>query len=155
MKNTVLTFDKLESDNYSYSDYTTYKYKNLYEYSIPDEYITLLKLDNDAKIEYESFKLYGSPDYWDLLIVINKMDPLFSMPYNFDTIQNRVTDAIDLYLGDDYNGKDIKILDQYQYLKDYYSDKYERENEEFRTIKVIKPERLQDFLKLIRTEGLI
>lgn len=155
MTNTIFNHDLLESSNYVYEDYTSSKYTDIHEM---DElkssgYISYIRLEDDAKIEYESFKLYGTEDYWDLLIAINHMDPLFDSPYNFDILIDEATKSISNYTSNVYIG--TLPAAHVAYLTSLKQAEIETQNEAFRTIKVIRPEKLQDFLKILRDQGKI
>jgi len=148
MKNSILKYDKISSKSFTSEDYTSKKYRKILE--IPElnntDYIEYIELIDDQKIEQISYTLYGTPDYWDLLVLINDRDPLFDMSYNFDIQEAIAEDIVQKYLSD-YSG--IYKGNTYTRMKEYVMYKIDKETEENRTLKIIKPSRIQEILKLI------
>lgn len=154
MKNSLIKGSYIESDKYSYVDYTEKKYVGVLD--LPEvnstEYIEYYQLADNEKIEYISFKLYSNENYWDLLLYINGMSPLFDSPYDFNVLSDNSNSLVDDYIS--RTGVRINETNK-QNLIDSLINKNSSKNELHRTIKVIKPSKLQDFLKIIRTKGLV
>ena len=154
MKNSLIKGSYIESDKFSYVDYTEKKYSGILD--LPEinslEYIDYYQLDDNEKIEYISFKLYSNENYWDLLLYINGMTPLFDSPYDFSVLSDNSSKTVDEYIS---RTGVIITQENKQKLIDSLVIKNSSKNELHRIIKVIKPSKLQDFLKIIRTKGLV
>lgn len=155
MRNMVLNYETQEVGNYIVSDYTSTKidlYNLVSEFQDNgtfSEYLDLYRISDDDKLERISFALYGTPDYWDVLLQLNDRNPLFELPYNLDTI-------IDFSEG--FWGKySSEIYFQAELLPEVLKDRIEEEverakakNEIYRYIYVIKPSRMNEFIKILR-----
>lgn len=155
MKNSILEYDFLESDDYSYRDYTSKDYSKIrtLDEVDSDEFISYYQAADGDKLERISYEIYGSADYWDLILIVNGIDPLFGMPYGFDLIESSINDLIDQYNLDFFaNALPVTHVAD---LKTIFIGKAITENEELRTIKIIKPTKLHEFLKIARDKGYI
>lgn len=154
MKNSIINFEKIEVDDFIVSDYFS---KNIYLYSIitenikKDFFITYRISDND-KIERISFELYGTTDYWDLLLLINDREALCGITYDFETCTANVESYVSKYEKEIYSNKDITDIRMNELLNEFY-EKYKTRNEMNRYMFVVKPSKMQDFLKLIKLAG--
>jgi len=149
MKNTVLKYDKISSLSFISEDYTSKKMdkiRELKELSDAD-WVEYIELFDNQTIEQISFILYGSANYWDLLIVINGIDPLFDMSYDFDILEKIAENKVQKYL-DNYAG--AYKSDTYDRLKSLTLNKEIVQNEINRQLKIIKPEKLYDFMSLLK-----
>ena len=191
MKNTVVKFDYTDVyDDYIVQDYTSRKLYDIYE--MPElklrEYIDYYQLSDNETIEQVSYKLYTTAMYWDVLLYINEMDPLYSMVYDFDFSRDLavkiINDMNKHYVGtikwfynpirdEIYNpitnevpplenitaeqmNADERIPQTYlDELTDLKTDELERLKEARRVIKIIKPERMSDFMRIIRQRKII
>lgn len=148
MKNTILKYDKIESQKFIAEDYTSKKFRKIL--TVPElsntEFIEHIELMDNQTIEQISFILYGTADYWDLLVLINDIDPLFDMVYEFDVIETISEKTVSNYLSD-YSG--LYKQDTYARLKTLILNRNVQESEERRTIKIIKPEKLFDIITII------
>lgn len=156
MINTMLKYDKIIINGLELEDYTSKKYYNIHfmEELSDDAYVDYYQLQNDEKIETVSYKLYNSPDYWDMLLLINNMSPLFDMTYNYDLTADCSEDFVNTYANDVYVTGDLTE----EYIAQLKVVELERHlicMEEKRTIKVIRPSSLQSFLKKAREKGYI
>ena len=154
MKNTILNFEKEEVDNFIVSDYFS---KNINLYSIITdniklEFFTLYKIMDNDKIERISYELYGTTDYWDLLLLINDREAFCGMTYDFETCTSNVESYIDKYEFEIYSNEDISDERKTELLDEFY-EKYKLRNEMNRYLHIIKPSKMQDFLKLIKLAG--
>lgn len=155
MKNTILKYTKTEVDDVIVSDYFSKKisirefinlHPNLfYSYNVMD----------DEKLENISYKLYGTSDYWDLLLMLNDMNPLIDMPYNSDTIINGVQTQLNTYFYYSYSHAPLSNVSRINELTTEFSENAELKNETFRYIIVIKPTALPEFIKLLKDNKFI
>lgn len=150
MKNTFILYDKDETDDFIYSDYTSRPVRRVFDLpeSSDSNYIDYKVIQDNDLIEGISQDLYGSPDFWDILILINENDdPLFSMPYDYDVLTDISTSVIEKYISDYSGVYKQATMDE---LKTNYLANLEKKNETESTIKIIKPEKLYDFIKIVR-----
>ena len=141
----------------SYSDYTDKDIKQILSLDVLNDptYITYHTLQDNEKIEGVSYNLYGSTDYWDILVLINEIDPLFDMPYDFDIITNMATSNVDNYSSKVYATKDLKTLNPIRY-NELIQEEITRITayfEKIRTIKIIKPSKMLDFIDILKRNG--
>jgi len=150
MKNTILKYDKIDGGSFISEDYTSKDMKKILE--LPElsntEWIEYIELYDNQTIEQISFLLYDSADYWDILVIINDMDPLFDMSYEFDILEQLSENKVQKYLAD-YSG--FYKVDTYDRLKELVLAKEVEQNEINRQIKIIKPEKLYDFINLVKS----
>jgi len=153
MKNTLLTYEKFSSHNYIANDYTSKDFKNIL--TLPElqdtTFIDYVQLDENQTIEQVSYALYGTPDYWDVLILINNRDPLFDMVYSFDIIDDIAGDEVLKYLSN-YSG--MYRSDTFNRLKTITLHDLEIKNDNLRMLKIIKPDRMFDFIKIVNSLNL-
>lgn len=141
MKNNYLKFDDIDSGIGIVKNISTLNILS----TIPskyfsDDYILEKKLEDDSLIEGISQELYGSTDYWDIILVLNGMTSMDLLPANYDTVLERTQEELEdwvnrgslVYLGlteDDILTKESEILqnktdenEKYRYLKYISSD---------------------------------
>lgn len=154
---TINSLDLKDSPSlFNITDYTSKKYLDLYR--LPElssaDYIQYYIVNNDEKPEAISFDLYENTDYWDLLMLINNRSPLFDLPYNFDVIASAAEDKIARY-NETYSTGNLAALDLSHYTELIEQEKINSTaaNEDIRKIKVIKPSKIYDFIKLLREKG--
>ena len=156
MQNTLIKFDTKEVDDYIVSDYFSRKI-NLYSIITDDvkkEYFVTYQIQDNDKIERISYEIYKTTDYWDLLILINSLDTISDMPYDFDTYTGSTDDFLNPYYNSIYSNSPLNAQ-RLQELKDEFYETKRISNEKFRYINVIRPSKMQDFLKLIKQKGFI
>jgi len=149
MKNTVLNYPNISCNKFTSEDYTSKKISNIRNMKELNDtnWIEYIELYDNQTVEQISYILYKSPDYWDLLLIINNKDPLFDMSYNFDILEKISEDRVQKYL-DGYSG--VYETDTYNRLKTLVLADEEKINEYNRQFKIIKPERLYDFINLLK-----
>lgn len=162
MKNTILKYDREElilndSDQISYDipDYFSQKiFISDLSSSISDwdDYFDTYRMADNDKLERVSFELYGTPDYWDIIFLINERDPLFDMPYDFDTLSDTSSSFIDNYVNFIYIDAPLNDARAEQLTAEYVNATLE-ENETFRYIRVVKPSRISEFILILKTNG--
>jgi hypothetical protein len=73
------------------------------------------------------------------------LDALFGMPYSYDIYHTAANETVNKYIA---NSKSMILPDTHiQYMHDAYEDHYAAQNERGRTIKIVKPSKLQEFLR--------
>lgn len=153
MKNTILDFEeKIEgtynNTTYIAKDYTSKYFKQIKLLNILNDltYIDYYELTDNQTIEQVSYILYDTPDYWDILVLINNIDPLFGMTYEFDVISDATDEQLDKY----YKSFSEEILQETKdRLKNIFLKKNLEINENNRRIKVIRPDMITEFIKIL------
>lgn len=150
MKNTILKYTKSEVDDVIASDYFSKKI-SIYDFtkSHPNLFSSYRLMD-DEKLENVSYQLYGTTDYWDMLLMLNDMNPLFDMPYNSDTIINSARSQLDTYFFYTYSHAPLSDVTRNPELIEEFTTKAETLNERFRYIIIVNPTSLAAFIKLLK-----
>ena len=88
---------KIDNEIYQIRDFTnTVSIDNVLKKY--DEFIKTIQVDEDEKIENLSFKLYGTTDYWDMLIILNGMKSMIELPVNYDKVVERAKNKFNKWL---------------------------------------------------------
>lgn len=155
MTNSILNYINEELDEFIVPDYFSKKidvYTVLQEFSEAGtlgEYVVSYRMSDDDKLERISYDIYGTPIYWDLLLQINDKVPLFEMPYSLDTIIDSSEEFWNNYSNLLYFQAPLNNV-VLQALIDEEIEKMKEINEIYRIIYIIKPTKLQEFLKILR-----
>lgn len=161
MKNTILKYDKEDitidlgfSDNFSVSDFFS---KNTVISDLLIANISLMEIyqmQTDDKLERVSQELYGSPDYWDLLCLLNDRNPLFGVAYNFTNISDFAAAKLELYENVIYSHSPLLQQRSDELLNEILSNA-DKDNEKLRFIYVVKPSRLNEFISILKANKFI
>lgn len=153
MKNTVLTFDKEELDEFIVSDYFSKNFR-LYEIKANlSDYLDIRKVTDNDKLENISYSLYGTTDYWDILLLINEKNPLFDMPYDYDTVVDSATDFANKYIYYVYSQAPLVIGDAATEFTERIIAEFVEDNENNRYMYIVKATKIGEFLKVINDAG--
>ena len=160
MINTLLTYELEELDEFIVSDYTSKKvdiynlFQEMKDNGTLADFLEVYRISDDDKLERISYSIYGTADYWDILLQINDRTPLFQMPYNLDTtfeiaeaMWNNYSDNIYFQSPLDSNLLQSLIDDEIERLKE--------KNEVYRFIYIIKTSKMNEFLKILRERDYI
>jgi hypothetical protein len=152
LKNTLFNFGTTQIGNYIVQDYSRNKIWQIS--SLPEvqdkTYVTEITLEDNQTIEAISYILYNNEDYWDILLAINGISPLFDMTYDFDVIKISSSAYANEYINN--FGLGFSELTKTRLIEEF-REKFLNQNEENRNFKVIKPNRMNDFLKILRDNG--
>lgn len=153
MKNSILKFDDLTSDTYLHKDYTSFDYSKVYQYVLTctEDFFDWYQVKNNDKMERISFELYKTTDYWDILVLINSLSPMFDIPYDFDVLYDTADEFVTRYKSDnpDTNIPETHAL----YMHNEFERRFNEHNEEVRTIRIVKPSKIQEFFRKGRELG--
>lgn len=153
MKNSVLTYDSIVSDGYSHQDYSSRDYTKIHSYveTCTDDLFEWYRMNDNDKMERVSYELYGTTDYWDILIMINDLNPLYGLPYAYDIQDTAADETVAKYIAahPESNIPDVHA----EYMHAAYEAYYIHENELGRVIRIVKPSKLQEFLRKGREMG--
>lgn len=155
MNNSILNYTLEELDEFIVPDYFS---KKIDIYSVLDEfinagtlanYVQTYRIADDDKLERISYDIYGTTIYWDILLQMNDKQPLFEMPYSLDTLISGSEEFWNNYSNLIYFQAPLQS-EVLQLLIDEEIEKMKDQNEVYRFIYVIKPTKLQEFLKILR-----
>lgn len=130
-------FRLLPKINYDVKNYTIRNLFQKFDFTeaISDKYLYNYTLKDEENLETVSFDIYQDPIYWWLLAIINDIsDVIFDLPLSTEILQriardqSMVNDVLDLEL----------------FSINY--DILEKENDKKRTIKVLKPQYLNEVI---------
>lgn len=154
MKNSLINFQTIQLDNYIVKDFSSLNILGIYDFvdKCPDYFFDWIITANSDKIERISLDLYGSTEYWDLLLLINGKDPLFDMSYDLDIISQLSYTKVEEY-NEIYNiNTDLPDYHK-EYLKTIYESRLMKNNEDIRPLRIVKPSLLHDFIQLGYEQG--
>jgi hypothetical protein len=148
LKNSILNFDTRPINGYVADDYFTLNFEkiNAYVLSCPKDWFDWYQLQDNDKLEKVSLDIYGDADYWDILLVINKKNALFDMPYDYDTLLNMADYKTANYEKEINKNKKLPDVTRAAMLK-AYREKAIADNETFRIIKIVRPSKIQAFIQ--------
>ena len=160
MINTLLTYDLEELDEFIVSDYTSKKvdiynlFQEMKDNGTLADFLEVYRISDDDKLERISYSIYGTTDYWDILLQINDRNPLFQMPYNLDTTFEIAESMWNNYSDNIYfqSPLDSNLL---QSLIDEEIERLKEKNEFYRFIYIIKTSKMNEFLKILRERDYI
>lgn len=165
LQNTIYNFPQEQVGLYNIRDFTRnniFKIKDLPE-SNDSTYVTYISLEDNQTIEGVSYILYDNENYWDILLALNDIDPLYGMTYDFDAVTDiSISEAdkmISKYgllnkLNSETNQNKIALLEaRISYIYSYFLDKINTQNDTQRIFKVIRPDRISDYIKVLRLYG--
>lgn len=150
MKNTVLKFDYEELDEFIVSDYFS---KKVDVYSLIDQikdYVSAYKISDNDKLERISYELYGTTDYWDILLLLNGRNPLVDFPYDYDAVYDSSKTFVNKYMYYVYSNAPLivgKVADDL--YKEFLQLNIDR-NEINRYMFIVKPNKIGDFIKVLK-----
>jgi hypothetical protein len=132
------SIDKMNFMNYAFivCDQTFFAYKYLKEN------------DNLQKV---SLDLYGTSNYWDILLLLNEYNPLLDTVFDYDTIMSSSEDLSNSYNSEFFNNNlSNKVLTQ---MQNSYSENLKTINENNRILRYVKPENISEFISNGRSRG--
>lgn len=148
LKNSIVDFTNRTLNGYSVEDYFTFDLKLILEHvkTCTDDFFEWYQIQDDDKLERIALELYGDADYWDILLIINGKDALLHMPYNFDTVAEFARNTAEDY---------VKHISTLTTLPDFhieemvtkYEEKFRKENDSYRLMRIVKPQRMQEFIQ--------
>lgn len=157
MSNSIIKYDNYETIidgvKYLHKDYTSKNFRNFYSFGNrqSSDFFKYIMAENNTTFEKISYDVYGSTKYWDVIMLLNNRDALFGLPTDYDTLSDIAMNKANKYSSSIRNISEDRKNGLFE---KYLSDIIE-ENEKKRNIKLVLPERISEFLKLARTEGVI
>jgi|WetSurMetagenome_2_1015567.scaffolds.fasta_scaffold436067_1 hypothetical protein len=143
----------LNDDNRITVDYSSINIPLINEYidSCDYTYFGYMPISENTTLQKISLDLYGSVSYWDLLIILNKYDPLFDTVFEFDTIMSLSEDKTEELNSELFNG--LLPVNIKSAIQDNYYKKYSEKNAENRVLKYVLPEKMSEFLRNGNAQG--
>lgn len=160
MVNTILNFELEELDEFIVPIYTSKKtdlYNILEEMKYNNalsDFFSLYRIEDDDKLERISYSIYGTTDYWDILLQINDRNPLFQMPYNLDTTIESAEAFWNFYSESVYFQSPLNDVVLNSLIQDEI-EKMKEKNEIYRYIYIVKTTKMNEFLKILRERDYI
>lgn len=154
VKNTLVNFDTVEVDNYIVNDYFSKDIRISDLFTFKENFFSIYKVSDDDRIERISFELYGTTDYWDILVMINNMDPLFDMVYKYDIVENNISEKISMYENLIYSHPPLDS-DTLEKIKLNTESVTMKENESKRNIYVVKPTKMSEFILFLKANNVL
>jgi len=147
LKSTLTNYKRNTFGQYNVCEYTSIDINAVTKYitTLPADMYTWYHAQDNDRFERISLELYGNPDYWDALLILNRRPTLFGLPFDYDTVLTRSNDYVLEYELFVY-GQSIPAKPRTEMINKINSDSISL-NESYRTLKVIKPSRMNKFLQ--------
>lgn len=156
MKNTVLKFKAEKIGETEVRDYFS---KNTNLTKIKEDFPELAKYfkkggfrDNDTP-ERLTNMLYSNPDLWDFILLTNDRNPLFDLPYDYDTLKTAAEDKLDLFIKQ-HPRISISEERKKELLIDFMKD-LDIKNEKNRILEAVEPKNLSYVITTLRQAGVL
>ena len=170
LHNTLLNFDTIKVEDVSniientstnttnalnvplYNRIKILKIKSLID-TLSNDWFGYQQISNNTTLEKVSYDLYGSSQYWDILLLVNNRMPIFDMPYDYDVI-SEVGETMTRDYEQRIYRKDIPstILPNGMTTRELFIKSFEdiqtENNEKYRIIKYILETKLYDFINM-------
>lgn len=149
MINSTYIFPNREVNLKTIRDYTAVYYGGLFDVikEYPEYFMDYVLADGE-KIEVVSYKLYGSENYADIILMVNNEVFLWGMPYNGDIIYEQ-KEAMEKFLRSKLNVSSDN--EDFNSIIDAYGEEVDEVNSQKRIYKVPRPDRMNNVLSIINT----
>lgn len=156
MKNSLLKYGYLLKDNMLVSNYSEKSFEKVSALikTLGDEYFETYTLQECDKLERLSLEIYNTEDYWDIILIINAMNPLFDMPYDLGTLMDMSMVKSTNYIQNTYNNNNTMPIEHYEYMADVYNKEMIVKSDNNKNIIIIRPSMIQNFLKELYDIGI-
>lgn len=150
MRNKYLQFDNIEIksfDKYVKNVTLVNTLPDIPAKYFTESYIVEKRIDDNMRLEYLAFELWGDTSYWDILMMLNNMKRMDELPVDYDQLLERVSERLsdwreatehlrkEAYSSKEVEAKRLEILDECV-----------ETNEKFRNIKYIELSNLSELL---------
>lgn len=157
MKNTILNFEErtgiIDGKEYTVPDYFSKNtnVKSFFDNTPNKASMTKrILLQNNEKLERLQYEFYKNTDYWDIIQLINGIDPLVSLPLDDDFIREEQDSLQEKFF--QYYYKELSKQEQEQIKEDFQEDLIEQQNKK-RYITIINPDSIPRFLSMLKSAG--
>jgi len=147
LKNTIVNYSRKTLDNYSVQDYTAKSMIDIRSYinELSSDYFSYYEIKENDTLERISYELYGTPDYWDIILLINDQSPLKDTPYSYDAISLIAEQDVQDFESEIYKNT-IPINERELIIADYIKTR-QADSESKRIIRVMKQSKISIFLQ--------
>lgn len=118
--------------------------------SMNEAWFSYVLVPQNSTLEKISYDLYGSKDYWDILLLVNERMPIFDMYCDYDIISEAGETALKEYEEKIYRKKILS--DVRERLRVKMQENYEAENENLKIVKYIQKNYIYDFINYINND---
>ena len=156
MKNTVLKFKKEKIGKRRVSDYLS---RNIRMDNIGERFPEIGKLlktgiiDDNSTLESLTNYLYSNPNLWDFIMLLNNRDPLFDLPYDYDTIVALSNSKYEKFL--EQHPRVSITEERKEEMIQTFIDEISKENEKNRDITAVDAGNLTKVITILRQEGVL
>ena len=157
MKNTMISYNtetiKTKENTIEVVDYFS---KDVYIADLKDDpeikdLLRVIRIQDDDTFEKISYRLYNSSNYWDIILLLNNRDPLFSISYNFDVLENSAEQRLKK-ITKDYKKKPLS-KEYVSLMKEGYLEEEIQDNEKMRILSVPRPEQINSLIMILKKRG--
>jgi len=152
MENTVLNYNKIEIPNYL-GDNDTVIMRNItdshYEFSdkyYNEKYYDVAVINDDERLDNIAHRYYNDVNKWDLIMLFNQIDSPLLLPKNYNFVLERANIWYELWYNTYGDYKPDWFLSQ---KKAYFVQLSAKENEKYRSIKLLKKQYIVEIMKAI------
>lgn len=156
MKNTVLKFKKEKIGKRRVSDYFS---RNVRIDDIGERFPEIGKLlktgiiDDNSTLESLTNYLYSNPNLWDFIMLLNNRDPLFDLPYDYDTIVALSNSKYEKFI--EQHPRVSITEERKEEMIQAFIDEISIENEKNRDIIAVDAGNLTKVITILRQEGVL
>jgi len=147
LKGTILNPVRINTQGYNVANYTSVDYPGIYKYiaGLPSSIFDMYQVNDNDKWERIAHELYNNADYWDVLLVINKRNPLTGLPLDFDTVSLMSDDKVIAYETNTY--KEAMPINIFDLMYAEYNKHLTIQNDLNKVIRIVKPTMMSSFLQ--------
>jgi hypothetical protein len=150
MRNKYLQFDNIELENFGkqVKNFTLIgTLPNIPEKFFTESYVVEKKIDDNMRLEYLSFEIWGDTSYWDILMALNGMTSMHDLPVDYDTILERTEERLLEWRTktEHLRKNNYNILEVESKREEILNEEIEN-NEKYRNIKYIEMSNLSELL---------
>jgi hypothetical protein len=147
MNNSFLNFKDIEFDGVLVKDYTDLSVlPGIPAKYYDSKYLMEYELQDNELIEGVSYNIYGTTNYWDLLIAGNGIKSLSQLPVQYDTVLVRAEERYSTFLMKPNLTGIVPTTEKKELIYQEILAEEIENNEKFRTLKYIRPEYISELL---------
>ena len=150
MKNTILKYKKEEIGDKKVRNYFSKNPRLNIREDFPKlaKYLSTVTIEDNTTPEKITNEVYENTDLWDFLLIINEKDPLFDMPYDYDTLRNTADRMLERYM--EVHPRINITEERKKELLNKFVHELDLQNEKNRIIEGIEPRNLSYVITTLR-----
>jgi len=147
LKGTILNPVRINAQGYNVANYTSVDYVAIHKYTagLPSSMFDMYQVNDNDKWERIAHELYNNADYWDVLLVVNKRNPLTGLPLDFDAVSIMSDDKAVAYETNTY--KEALPNNIFDLMYAEYNKHLTIQNDLNKVIRIVKPTMMSSFLQ--------